>query len=415
MSILHQRKPIRVLLTIIGVLGGILNSFAQLPTITVQFANPEINCNTSQYCLDVEFQSNTANQEVFGMNVRFFYDDSILELVGFSNFQGGYGPVAPNPPTKSTSGPAGPALFNFAGAAEFINGAIQLVNINAPDIILTTTGWTKLFKMCFLIDSTFPTIENFCPPVVWDLEQIPANGGFLAGDDGVVITVVDPDPNIESSPSLENVVQFNWEYIGGGSPPYGQFSEDSCINVNCSLPVVMLSFTGYNDDSGNHLEWQTVAEVNNLGFDVERSPDGIQWEKLSFVNGGETIQAKQNYRFNDLHPFRGRNIYRLKQIDNDGRFQFSSIVILEADRSKESLSFDIYPNPASEGILTINLTEEVNANSTLSFYSPAGQLLREEKLIDRTFHLNITNMPSGVYLICISNGNQKLYKNVVIE
>jgi hypothetical protein len=118
------------------------------PVIKVRLSNPVYNCSTQSYCLDVEFQSNTQNQQLFAMNVRFYYDDNILEFQSFGGFQGGYGPVSPNPPLITTGIPtSGPVLFTFAGPAEFVNGAIQLVNTQAAPIPISTTGWTKLFSM----------------------------------------------------------------------------------------------------------------------------------------------------------------------------------------------------------------------------------------------------------------------------
>ena len=52
-------------------------------TVTVRYANGTYDCNTEEYCLDVEFQADEVGQEVYGMNVRFFYDDDILEFVDF--------------------------------------------------------------------------------------------------------------------------------------------------------------------------------------------------------------------------------------------------------------------------------------------------------------------------------------------
>ena len=56
------------------------------PNLTVRFNNPQFSCSTYEYCLDVEFQSDIANKELFGMNVRFFVDDKILEFVAFRGF-----------------------------------------------------------------------------------------------------------------------------------------------------------------------------------------------------------------------------------------------------------------------------------------------------------------------------------------
>ena len=70
---------------------------AQIPVITVRFANPQNDCVTQEYCLDVELRSDITDQELFGMNVRFFYDDDVLEFVDFRDYQGGYDAVAPDP------------------------------------------------------------------------------------------------------------------------------------------------------------------------------------------------------------------------------------------------------------------------------------------------------------------------------
>ncbi|MEO6130376.1 MAG: hypothetical protein ABIQ02_00915, partial [Saprospiraceae bacterium] len=203
------------------------------PNVTVRFANPVYNCANGQYCVDVQFRADTLNVEIFGMNVRFFYPDSILELDSFTNFMGGYGPVFPDPPSVLT-GSGG--FLNFGGSADFVNGAIQIIDPMAPPIILDTILWTTIFQACFTIDA--PDVQNFCPPLVWDLQAPPADTmGFLVGDDGVVITVVDPTMMMESVPAIESVEQFNWVYTTG-TPYYGTPQEINCISLDCS-PMLM--------------------------------------------------------------------------------------------------------------------------------------------------------------------------------
>ena len=217
-------------LWLIGLPSG---AFSQAPIITTRLANPVYDCISDQYCLDVEFQSNTENVQVFGMNVRFFYDDTFMELIGFSDFQPGYGPVMPDPPMiMTTLSPSATTNFGFPapGIADFVNGAIQLVDESQPPIYLELVGWTKLFQICFTVEGTLPDSANFCPPVVWDLEANPTNGGYLPGDDGVVITIVDVPPAM-SGPSTENVDQFNWAYSGPGTAPFGAPEPTQCLSL----------------------------------------------------------------------------------------------------------------------------------------------------------------------------------------
>ncbi len=203
------------------------------PNITVRLNNPTYNCNTQKYIVDVEFQSDLPNERLFGMNVRFWYDDSVLELDSLKGFSAGYGAVSPSPPTKQTLPTQGPTWFNFAGAAEFVNGAIQLTNVNATPIYISTSGWTKLFQITFAVDDPNANYSNFWPSVVLDLEQNPANGGYLPGSDGIVMTVY----NGGSFPVSEHVNQYNWQYIGSGTSPYGQPASTNPASISC-IPVV---------------------------------------------------------------------------------------------------------------------------------------------------------------------------------
>lgn len=404
------------LLLLAGIwLGLKFDSAAQTPIITVQFANPQNDCVTLEYCLDVEFKANIIGQEIFGVNVRFFYDDDILELVDFRDFQGGYGPVAPNPPIISTSAPAGPALFNFEGAAEFINGAIQRTSTGPPPIILDTAEWTKLFQICFLVDDLEANLDTFCPPVVWDLEQDPENGGFLAGDDGVVITVVDPDPNNESLPADENVVQFNWEYIGNGPPPYGQPVDSVCSNINCALPMTWLSFTGIEKEEGNLLEWITQNEVNVSGFNIQRSEEALFWNTLDFVAGKGSLQEIQKYQFIDRFPHQGHNYYRLQQVDQDGHKHYSNIVRLSGKTTLPQNGLTIYPNPVSGEEVYVSIRKALYQGAKIQLFNAVGQLVREHDFNHLGMTLDIVGLEPGVYIVLIRNGSENLTARLVIH
>lgn len=377
------------------------SSFGQTPVITVRFSNPQNDCISEEYCLDVEFLSNLTNVEVFGMNVRFFYDDDVLELVNFRDFQGGYGPVAPDPPIITTSTPAGPALFNFPGPAEFVNGAMQLVNSGAPPIILDTSSWTKLFQICFLVDDPNANLDTFCPSIVWDLEQNPANGGFLSGDDGVVITTVDPDPNNESLPSQEEVVQFNWEYSGNGTPPFGQPVETTCSNINCALPLNLLYFNGYAGPAGNYLDWKTSDASGVKEFSIQRSPDGIFWEQIGTLPSKPNTGHVNTYSFLDQTPGTGKSYYRLVCIDDDGRLSFSGLLAIYSNQPVKESRFSIFPNPVLDGKLNIQPSQPFGPGSTYTLFSSTGIPFLAGPVSESGSILDLHAFPSGTYILSI--------------
>jgi len=210
-----------------------------LPVVTVRFANPQYDCPTQTYCLDVEFISDTEGQQLFGMNVRFFYDDNVLEYLSMGDFQVGYD--SPVPPQIIT-GPAGSgALFGIPGPIEWFNGTVQLVS--ASTIYLSTTQWTKLFHVCFHVDDPNSiSITDFCPTIVWDLQENPEAGGYQPGDDGVVMTVVDLTGQQDSSPTTENVVQFNWIYDAIGDAA-GHPVSIICITTICGYIIPLSNWS----------------------------------------------------------------------------------------------------------------------------------------------------------------------------
>lgn len=390
-----------------------LSAIGQTPTITTQFGYPENSCSTLEYCLDVEFKADMADVEIFAMNVRFFYDDNVLEFVDFRDFQGGYGPVAPNPPTVNTSESAGPELFNFEGPADFVNGAVQLINNGPPPIILETDSWTKIFTICFLVENPEQNLDTFCPAIVWDLEANPENGGFLSGDDGVVITVVDPDPNNESLPSIENVVQFNWEYIGDGSPPYGEPVDSICIDVNCALPVAWTSLSGKATPEGNRLHWQTINEEHIQGFEIEQSSESFLWNSIGYIPSEGKLFG--SYEYLDSNPCCEKNYYRVAQVNEEGDKQYSGIITL-GNALENKLSFiKAYPNPVLSEQQFIYLTPPPIQGTIVRLFNPIGQLIQEVISSNSGTKLDVSDLPAGIYLMAIDDGHAVRSLRIVIH
>ncbi|MEP6647242.1 MAG: hypothetical protein ABJC12_09130 [Saprospiraceae bacterium] len=223
-----QKSFLRFLGVFFFILSIKFSIFSQSPTVTTRFANPIFNCN-NEYCVDVQFKANVPNVRLFGINFRFFYPDSTLELIGFNNFSPGYGIL--NSPIITSLPNTAAVLFSFNSPPEWVNGNIELMD---PNIItyLDTANWTKLFSVCFHIDDPNPNPQSFCVPLVLDLEQDPENGGYLPGDDGLIITIVDPQNSSQTYPADENVIQFNWMYVGDGIvPPFGIPQNNNCITL----------------------------------------------------------------------------------------------------------------------------------------------------------------------------------------
>ncbi len=110
------------------------------------------------------------------------------------------------------------------------------------------------------------------------------------------------------------------------------------------LPVTWSFFDGYHQDGQNYIEWHTATELNNSGFEVQRSADGVAFDSIGFVAGNGTSRLPNTYNFIDSAPSYGWNYYRLKQIDLDGRIDYSRLIPV---RSATLFRSAVFPNPAT--------------------------------------------------------------------
>jgi hypothetical protein len=201
----------KLLLSICILALASINLIAQPPSpvVTVRFNNPQYDYPSQTYCLDVEFICDSPGYSLFGMNVRFFYDDDVLEYLSMGSFEDGY--ISMGVPEIVPGGPGSGDQFGISGPLEWFNGSVQLAG---PPTIWLSNAWTKLFKVCFHVDDPAAVgIKSFCPSIIWDLQWDPLLGGYLPGDQGVVMTVVSQQDPLQSSPSSPHVVQYNWEYM----------------------------------------------------------------------------------------------------------------------------------------------------------------------------------------------------------
>lgn len=96
---------------------------------------------------------------------------------------------------------------------------------------------------------------------------------------------------------------------------------------NASLPVELTSFTATINSANVVLKWSTASEVNNYGFEIERSvisneERNLNWQKIGFVSGSGNSSSPKEYSFRDNKLLGGCNFaFRLKQVDNDGQFE----------------------------------------------------------------------------------------------
>jgi len=113
-----------------------------------------------------------------------------------------------------------------------------------------------------------------------------------------------------------------------------------------TIPVELTSFSAIYNKTDITLHWETATEVNNQGFSVERSINYNEWQSIAFIEGSGNSTTPNQYSYIDKNLSSGvtKILYRLKQIDYDGSFEYSDIVEVEVTPKQYELSQN-YPNP----------------------------------------------------------------------
>ena len=190
-----------------------------------------------------------------------------------------------------------------------------------------------------------------------------------------------------------------------------------------ALPVELSSFSANVNSNNVSLNWKTATEVDNNGFEVQRAvkdrKSGIgSWEKIGFVEGYGNSNSPKEYSFTDKNLTGGTNFaYRLKQIDNDGKYKYSKEVEVEVVPKEYSL-YQNYPNPFNPVTeIKYNLPEA--AKVILKVYNIIGQevAILVNGIEEAGYHsvkFEGSNLPSGTYIYRMQTGSFVQTKKMVL-
>ncbi len=174
------------------------------------------------------------------------------------------------------------------------------------------------------------------------------------------------------------------------------------------IPVELISFSASIAGSNVTLEWSTATELNNYGFEIQRSKEGMDFYSIGFVNSIGTTTEQQLYSFSDKNLADGKYYYRLKQLDFDGIYEFSHIIEIEFRAFDTYLLEQNYPNPFNP-ITVISYQLPVSGDVTLKIIDILGgeveTLVNEYKSAGKyDIQFNAADLPSGFYFYQLRSG-----------
>lgn len=225
---------------------------------------------------------------------------------------------------------------------------------------------------------------------------------------GDIIGEVEPDMNgfiyqLVVSTSKEGLVSPDCIYVGQYvlkvKPAEG------------TTPVLLTSFDGTYSNGTATLKWQTSQEINNDHFEILRSFDGNEFTLVGTVAGAGNSSLARDYQFQDkVQSASGHVFYKLKQVDKDGRFTFSSIVKLTMNNV--AASFQLFPNPVVNNF-TASFSAPKATTATLMIRNVSGQTVYSKtvNVIKGNNSVVVNNAPlkTGMYYVTIS-GEEINYK-----
>jgi hypothetical protein len=171
-----------------------------------------------------------------------------------------------------------------------------------------------------------------------------------------------------------------------------------------ALPVTWLFVKAQLTNDKTIVSWTTAQESNTGKFEIEHSTDGRNFIKVGETLAAGNTSAATNYSFTHTKPVSGFNYYRIKQIDNDGKFKYSDVVtILKKDNLVQTI---IAPNPVKD-VLHVVETKETFIG-TAEIYNAAGSLVLR-KLINanrQIYGIPVSNLTGGIYVLKVTYKNE---------
>lgn len=212
---------------------------------------------------------------------------------------------------------------------------------------------------------------------------------------------------IQGANSSSQILQYRYSDVTHALISSGpMFGSDLAVAFgpnSALLPVELASFTSSVNGNSTKLEWSTVNELNNSGFDIERKISGSnEWKKISFVSGHGTTNNSQNYSYEDKNIVSGKYQYRLKQIDFNGNYEYFNLSNeIEIGVPKKFNLSQNYPNPFNPAT-KISFELPKTSKVKLSVYDITGKLASELVNGQReagyyTIEFNGSSFASGMY------------------
>ncbi|MCH8904722.1 MAG: T9SS type A sorting domain-containing protein [Bacteroidetes bacterium] len=202
--------------------------------------------------------------------------------------------------------------------------------------------------------------------------------------------------------------------------PYGTSSDNECRvsqlphtslssgDVNIDNTVSLISFKAEQEEDYVYIFWKTASEKNNDYFTIERSLNGIDFEKIGTIRGERNSLEVVQYSLEDNNPLPGTIYYRLKQTDFDGNFSYFPMVTIDYKHDQKS-GLHVYPNTGQENSINREISGMRGEYALISIVNLSGEEMYSNIVQTESGSLNITCrsnslLSTGIYVVRVDCG-----------
>jgi hypothetical protein len=185
------------------------------------------------------------------------------------------------------------------------------------------------------------------------------------------------------------------------------------LNGSGALPVTLSYFrASLNEDKDVMLNWETVLEIDNSHFEVQRSTDGINFIKTAEVEGKGNSTSLINYNYVDYNAPQGITYYRLKQVDYDGDFEYSTVLHIKKLAPRSSTYFVLETSSGMEKITLPGFTADMPL--TLLITDMGGSIIKNLSFEDSKSYALPSQFTHGLYIVTFLQGGERISKKLVL-
>ena len=326
---------------------------------------------------------------------------------------------------RLTAESVGAVSYQWFHDSELITGS------TSSELIVGKEGTYKALGInsdgCPSQESVYIVVKNHTPLAVDDIAVGKINTDLLLDvllNDESVCAALNPATLAVTDPPANGAVQvvngkFSFhpptDFEGSVTFSYtvsdqaGQKSNVGTVKLEIlkdPLPVRLVYFQAKKNESQVQLTWATAEETNSDHFDIERSTDMKMWAKIGKVLAASDSKTDREYTLADSLPEPGLNYYRLKMVDADSSFAFSSIRTVHFPELSWA---EVFPNPVDDQLYIVIRNKKIK---NMRMISNAGIVRLSRPVSAPSFTISMKEFPTGMYYIHFEqdDGAVKIFK-----